>query len=131
MTNEVQIQTQAQSSATRERTETAYRPAVDIIERADALIVIADVPGADEGGIGVSIENDVLTISAQVTVAEFAAHEALYRGYAAHDFRRDFTLVKDIEREKITASLKAGVLRITLPKAARAQPFKIKVNTEK
>ena len=43
--------------------------------------------------------------------------------------RRTFTLTEDVDREKITARIKAGQVRITLPKAAKAQPRRIAVET--
>lgn len=105
-------------------------PATDIYETEHDLVAVVDMPGVDEKDIEVSLENQVLTLTGRAASADPAGHELLYREFGPAEFRRTFTVHDDIDREKITARLKNGVLRVTLPKAAKAQPRRIAVQNE-
>lgn len=105
-------------------------PATDIYETDHALVVVVDMPGVDERHLEVTLENQVLTLSGRAEGLPGAERELLYREFGPAEFRRTFTVQDDIDREKITARLKNGVLRVTLPKAARAQPRRIAVQSD-
>lgn len=108
-----------------------FRPDVDIYERKDAFIIVADVPGVSEKDVDIQVEDDVLTIEATTSPEPHEGHELLY---GEHDeagvYRRSFTITSDINRDGISAQLKNGVLRLTLPKAEQVQPRKISVKAE-
>ena len=127
MTTQTEVQnietTQSETAANR----VELKPAVDIYEQADALVIVADVPGVDEKHVDVTIENDVLTFTGHATVQNPAGLDPLYREFEAADYRRSFTIATDFDREKITATVRHGVLRITLPRSAAAKPRKIAV----
>ena len=129
MTIEVQTKTTPREEASRPCPE--FAPAVDIIEHTNTFAVVADVPGADENGVEVRVENETLTISARVVTQEPQGMDLLHRGYEACNYHRAFTLPQGVERAKISAQLKQGVLRVLLPKAAEVQPLKIKVDVGK
>ncbi len=95
----------------------AYRPNVDIYETDDRYVLIADVPGAGEDDIELSIEKDILTIEAKVDEPDHEGYENRWRGYGVGDWRRNFRLSDTVGREDIDAVVKDGVLRVTLPKA--------------
>lgn len=106
-------------------------PATDIYETDTALVVVADMPGVPESGLEVTIENQVLTLCGRTAAgSEPATHGRVYREFSPAEYRRTFTINDGIDREKITARLKNGVLRVTLPKAAQAQPRRIAVQSE-
>ena len=103
-------------------------PATDIYEREDAIVVLADMPGVDGRNVDLTLENNVLTIRGHAAVTEPQEADLLHREYRATDYERSFTLTDDVDREKIKATMKQGVLRIELPKAAEKQPRKISVD---
>ncbi len=117
--------------ATREveptRTGRIYSPRTDIYERKDAIVVVADMPGVANDGVDINVEKNVLTITGRVQDDAVKDHTLSYREYQVGDYQRTFTLSNEIDVGKIEASLKNGVLRITLPKSAEALPRKIAV----
>jgi len=130
MTTQIEVQkTEATPSAAPETpaNRVELTPAVDIYEKDDALVIVADMPGVDEKHLDVTLENDVLTFAGHAAAQDPAGLDPLYREFQAADFRRSFTIATDVDREKITAAIRNGVLRITLPRAAAAKPRKITV----
>ena len=105
-----------------ERMETrkAYVPAVDVLDSESETVLYADMPGADESSIEIMLEKNVLTIRAKPDYPEYPGYDLVYSEYGVGDFERSFTLTDGIDREKIAASVKDGVLKVTLPKAAPA-----------
>ncbi len=106
-------------------------PAVDIIERKHERVVVVDLPGADESTIEVNAENDLLTLTARVAAQEPQDMQVLYRGFELRDYRRVFTLPDDVDRQRISAKCKHGVLHVTLPKRPEAQARRKQIKVEK
>jgi len=129
MTNDSVLQKQESASREVERAHSlpTVTPAVDIYDRKDALVLLADIPGAEAGSVDVRYEHDVLTITARVKGESFEGYEAVMSEYRAGEYYRAFTLTEDIDAEKIEASVKNGVLRLVLPKSEKAKPKKITV----
>ncbi|HZS36427.1 MAG TPA: Hsp20/alpha crystallin family protein [Polyangia bacterium] len=122
------------SAATVEpRARGQWDPAVDVTEDVEKIVVQADLPGVDQQGLDIQIEQQVLTLKGERRLArpDQTAGE-LYRRYerTAGAFSRQFRLPPTVDPEKISASLKDGVLTLTLPKKAEAQPRQIKVSVQ-
>lgn len=111
-----------------ERPAPVQTPAVDIYERKDALIVVADMPGVDEDSVDIHVEGQALTIEGRVRPEPIEGYELAYSEYTPLSYRRSFTLSDAIDGTKIEATIKQGVLRIVLPKAEAAKPKRISVN---
>ncbi|MBN2297302.1 MAG: Hsp20/alpha crystallin family protein [Deltaproteobacteria bacterium] len=119
----------ADSVVTEKTKNTAtYIPNVDISETKESLVIFADIPGATEDSIQVTLDNDILTIDARVAPETINAHKLTYREYGVGDYSRAFTINESIDREKIEAKIKDGVLRIVLPKAEAAKPKTIPIH---
>jgi HSP20 family molecular chaperone IbpA len=108
-----------------------YSPKVDIVERKDDIVIIADMPGVDEKSVDITLESDTLTISGTVDERlggrlPEGARPGL-REYEAGDYRRVFTINEAIDRDRVGATVKHGVLRLVLPKAEEARSRKIAV----
>jgi HSP20 family molecular chaperone IbpA len=104
------------AGAERTRDRRVYVPLVDIVERDQVLHLVADLPGVDEQGVEILIEKNVLTLRGRVGEEAPAGFQLRYEEYGVGDYERTFTLPNEIDREAIKATLKDGVLRVTLPK---------------
>jgi len=111
--------------ATRPR-EQYMTPPVDIYETPESLVVIADMPGIDPAHLEVRVDQHILTLRGQTQ--EQMPGDLRYREYTLVSFFRQFELGEQIDQDSIRADLKQGVLTLTLPKAAKAQPRAIPVN---
>ena len=119
---------QKEKALTREETraQNNYRsPAVDIYETEDGLVVMADLPGVDRGGLEINVEQGVLTLEAH-TGGEVVGEE-ISREFVLRSFYRQFRLPDSIDASTSSAVLKNGVLTLNLPRAAAAKPRRIEV----
>ena len=107
-----------------------FMPRTDIFETAEGLVVLADMPGVDEKSVDITLENDELTIRGKVEPTDFGKRTLAYAEYEIGDYERAFTLSQEIDREHIEASVRNGVLRLLLPKAAAAKTRKIAVKAQ-
>jgi HSP20 family protein len=104
-----------------------FLPAVDIYESKEALVLIADMPGVNNEGVEIHLEDSELTIRGRVEEDEADAAMPVYTEYRTGDYYRNFTLSNIIDQQKIEANIKDGVLRILFPKAETAKPRQITV----
>ncbi len=117
----------AAEGSERTRARRLYSPLVDIMERKDDIVVIADMPGVDEQTVDITLEKNVLTIYGKVEAEIPEKHRLVASEYGIGDYQRSFTLSDEVDKEKIQASLKNGVLTLILPKAEIAKTRKIPV----
>lgn len=106
-----------------------FTPPIDIHEGADGLILEADLPGATEQSVSIQLEDNVLSLSAQVATPAPEGSRPLHEEFQIGDFYRSFILSDEVERTRITAELRNGVLRLTLPKAERAKTRRIEIKS--
>ena len=122
---------EAQSSVETERTKSrrVYVPKVDIYEAKDAIVLVADMPGVDEKSVEITLDKNILTIAGTVEPEAYKDHSITYSEYDTGDYERAFTISDEVDRNKIEASVKQGVLRVTLPKVEPVKAKKIAVKT--
>ena len=113
---------------TREETrsnEKYIRPAVNIIETEEGLILTTDIPGASKESLDVNVEKGILTISApaQHSVPGTSA----YREFELANYYRQFTIPESLDHEKAHADYVNGILTLHIPKAEVAKPKRIAV----
>ncbi len=102
-------------------------PAVDVFEDAGGITLLADMPGVPKDKLELKIEGDSLLIEGSVQSATPEGLEAVYAEVRVPRYRRSFTLSRELDSARIEASMKDGVLRLRIPKAAHAQPRRIEV----
>jgi len=113
-----------------EATEAArptFTPDVDVLETASDIRIIADLPGVDEKSVEVTLDNDTLTIHGRVAARMPTGYQLACGEYEVGDFWRQFTIGEHVGREGVAATVKDGVLTVTLPKAPHAMSHKIPV----
>ncbi len=76
------------------------------------------MPGVYEKSIDITLDKNVLTIEGNVEPVDLEGYSLEYAEYESGDYHRSFTLTNEIDRDKIEANVKDGVLRIKLPKVA-------------
>ena len=104
-----------------------FTPAVDIIVHTNDIVLIADMPGVDEKSVDLTLEKNLLTIHGHVEIETSDKFKLLISEYGLGDYERTFKLSDEIDRDKIHASVKDGVLKLVLPKAEKAKAMKIPV----
>lgn len=129
MTNEVTQTAEKTATETPETTTGGriYRPLSDIVETDEGVTLMLEMPGVAAEDVDVTFEKRVLTIRGKVQPTTPEKLQLAYAEYGEGDFERSFTLSDDFDPEKINASVSHGVLTVTLPRAAEAQPKKIAV----
>jgi HSP20 family molecular chaperone IbpA len=96
-----------------------YVPRIDIYETDDAIHLLADIPGADENSIDITLENNILSIEADVNAEKPEDYSLTYAEYGIGGFKRKFNISNEINQEKIVAEVKDGVLKLVLPKSEK------------
>ena len=117
----------AETGSERTRDRPAFVPRADIYETDDKIVVVADVPGADENSVDITLENNVLTINGYVESLPPEGYNLVYTEYRVGDYQRAFTLSDEIDREGIEATVKDGVLHLHLPKITEARVKRIAI----
>ena len=108
--------------------DASWTPAVDIHEEAKQFVVRADLPGVKPADIEITAEQGVLSLRGarnfeqQNDEGHYSRVERV-RG----KFVRTFTLPENVQTDAIKAQFKDGVLELTIPKVAKAEPRKIEV----
>jgi len=129
----MEIQKQEEAPAEemeRTRSRRSFVPRADIYETENEIIVLTDIPGANEETVDITLEKNVLSITAYVDAAIPSGFEVAYAEYEEGDYQRSFRLSDEIDRDKIEAVVNDGVLRLRLPKSQGAKTKKISVKTK-
>ncbi len=111
-----------------EGSNAGFTPAVDVYEDADKLVLKLEIPGVKQEDLDIRLENQTLVIKGERKFEQTEKAENFHRIERRFgSFVRSFTLPQTVSTEGVTASSDAGVLTISLPKKAEAQPKQIKV----
>ena len=108
--------------------ERYFVPAVDIYETAEAVHLLAEMPGVDKDGVEINLENDTLTIKGFKGDGNGKGEErSLLREFETGHYQRRFTIAETIDQTRIEAAMADGLLSLVLPKVEPAKPRKIAV----
>ena len=106
-------------------------PKVDIMETETQVFLVAEMPGVSEKNVDVDLQGNTLTLKG---TTDFQAPEGLEltgNEYSPNKiYERQFTLGDSIDLNGISANMKDGILKLTLPKVKELAPRKIVVKTE-
>jgi HSP20 family protein len=102
-------------------------PRAQLADNGSAFVLVAEVPGLTDKDIELTLNQDVLTVTAERNTQApegFAVHR---QERPALRFTRSFALPSRVDPEKTQATVKHGLLTVTLEKAKEAQPRQITV----
>lgn len=105
-----------------------FRPDVDILERKEAYVIYADLPGVDEHSVDVRLEKGTLTLEGRLAPFPDSGWTAVHEEYPSGSYQREFRISEDIDPGGVSAKMNNGVLELLLPKSAERQPRSIPVN---
>jgi HSP20 family protein len=101
---------------------------IDIVEKDNALLIKAAVPGIEPEHIEIQIENNVLTIRGELKSDYEETQAKVYRReYSYGKFSRSVRLPEDLETENVTAEFKNGFVTITLPRQPEPTPKVLRI----
>ena len=104
----------------------ALTPTFDVSETEKELIVKAEVPGMDKKDIHINLSDGLLTIKGEKKQEKKNEnYHSVERRYGM--FSRTIRLPFEVEADKVDATYKDGVLKVTLPKSEAAKPKKIEI----
>ena len=108
----------------------AMVPAVDVTENESGITVKADLPGVSRDSLHVRVDGETLTIEGRVNLGAVQGLEPVYAEVRTAQYKRSFVLSRDLDTSKIDASMKNGVLTLTVAKLEQAKPRRIPVRAE-
>lgn len=97
-------------------------PAVNVLDNNEEYIVEMAVPGLKKSDFDISLDNQMLSISAELSTENDDVNENYTRrefGYSS--FKRTFSLPESVETDKINAKYEDGILKVLLPKRDEAK----------
>jgi HSP20 family protein len=120
----------ASRCSTEEPEVRTWAPSADISENDSELVFTLDVPGLEKEELNISVDNGVLTVTGERKPEEVESHDRhrVERWYGK--IQRSFRLPRTVDAEKITATLKNGVLTLVIPKKEDAKPREIPVSIQ-
>ena len=113
-----------------QRSEYCFKPAVDIIERSDELVIVADLPGTSGENVNVEFEDGALTLRATIGQRQAEGTAYLEHEYRVGDYCRTFQIGDAIDADRITAEYADGIVTLHLPKRESLKSRRIEVRTE-
>ena len=114
--------------ATEARRRQTLTPSVDIVEDLHKVTLWADLPGVSRDKLEVKVHDGSLTIEAESVVPVSSNLQLVHTEVRAPYFARTFMVSEDFDTSKVEASLKDGVLTLTIPRREEAKPRRIEVS---
>lgn len=119
--------TLAMLAAPRQAPNRAVAGFADLHVGEDELALTVDLPGVRDEDLELTLQHDVLTLTAKREVAAPEGQRAQLRERRGFDITRRFALPVSVDPEKVNATLRDGVLTVTLAKAESARPRTITI----
>ncbi len=109
----------------------SWSPAVDIFETKDSVVLKAELPGLEKKDFSIEVKDNLLTLKGERKCEKETKEDNYYRMERAYgSFTRSFTLPTAVDKDKVKAKFKDGVLEVTIPKTESAKPKQISVDVE-
>ncbi len=102
---------------------------LDAFRRGDQFIVHFDLPGVDPGAIDLTVERNVLTVTAERHGDRKEGDQQVVAERPYGTFTRQLFLGESLDADQVDANYESGVLTLTIPVAQQAKPRKLQVTT--
>ena len=103
-------------------------PAMDLVEKDDALILTADLPGLERDDVNIEIKDRVLTVAGERKSEHEDKADGFHRVERAYGaFSRSLTLPDGVDADKVEANFDKGVLEVRIPKPEERQPHRVEI----
>jgi HSP20 family protein len=118
-----------QRAATRDNSETAWMPALELIDAGDNFVLKAQLPGIDPKDIDVQVTPEAISISGERRYENTEEKPRYVRSeFRYGKFHRVLSLPAHIQNDSVQAEYKDGILTLTLPKVTEARNKVVKIN---
>jgi HSP20 family protein len=118
-----------QRAATRDNSETAWMPALELVDAGDNFVLKAQLPGIDPKDIDVQVTREAISISGERRYENTEEKPGYVRSeFRYGKFHRVLPLPAHIQNDSVQAEYKDGILMLTLPKVAEARNKVVKIN---
>lgn len=111
-----------------EQFEQRRRIPVDVMRANDDIVLQAALPGIPPEDISVTIDQGMLTISAENAAEPNAESDYIIRERRFGKFHRVMQLPKWVDADNIETRYRYGVLTVTLPKTEATKPRRLQIN---
>jgi len=113
-------------------TQSPLTPAVmpmDAYRHGDEFVVNLDLPGVDPASVDVTVERNVLTVSAERSWEPQQGDQVIASERPQGSFKRQLFLGESLDAEGIAARYEHGVLTVTVPVADKVKPRRVEIDT--
>ena len=111
--------------------QSAWRPALDVWETDDELVLALDLPGVPEDKVSIEVDDSVLTVSGEREHVGENSGDRFFRFERRFgQFSRSVTLPQGVDETTVSAEYKDGVLEIHVPKPAERKPTRIPIGVK-
>jgi HSP20 family protein len=105
-------------------------PLVNVIDAGQSLVFRADVPGLTDKDVEITLTPETLTVSGERKATAPGGYSVQRQERPFAKFSRSWSLPFKVDADQTTATIKDGVLTLTLTKAKEAQPRQIAVRAQ-
>ena len=118
-----------QRAATRDNSEAAWMPALELVDAGDNFVLKAQLPGIDPKDIDVQVTREAISISGERRYENTDEKSGYVRSeFRYGKFHRVLPLPAPIQNDSVQAECKDGILTLTLPKVTEARHKVVKIN---
>jgi HSP20 family protein len=110
--------------------ETQWMPAIDVVESANEILVVVDLPGTDPNSVDLSLAGNMLTVSGHKPATPTEEEQAIHVGERMRGpFSRSIPMPAPVDPDTVSAESQNGVVQIRIGKVEQAKARKIHVAT--
>ena len=118
-----------QLATTRDNSEAAWMPALELAGAGDNFVLKAQLPGIDPKDIDVQVTREAISISGERRYENTEEKPGCVRSeFRYGKFHRVLSLPAHIQNDSVQAECKDGILTLTLPKVTEARNKVVKIN---